>query len=275
MQGHLQKSNDDILEKKKQERIGVEKHNNQGSLMKIIEYYGCHDVVVEFQDEWKYKTHVQMTQFNDGRVKNPYFPTVFNVGIIGELNHIIGKKPSKEFQTWYEMMRRCYSLEYKKKEDTYYDVTCCDEWLYFPNFYKWIINQENFATWKNTRLSSLDKDILIKGNKVYRPEACCLVPHHVNTLFTKRNKDRGDYPIGVYYDKTTKNYGASVSRVKNGKYRYKSFGNYPTPEEAFYSGYKPAKEMQIKEIAEEEFNNGTITKACYEAMMNYQVEITD
>ena len=98
MSVNLQKFNDDILEKKRQERIGVEKkYNNQGSLMRIVEYYGCHDVLVEFQDEWKYKTHVQMTQFNDGRVKNPYFPTVFNVGVIGELNHIIGKKPSNEF----------------------------------------------------------------------------------------------------------------------------------------------------------------------------------
>ena len=83
MQEHLQKINEKILKNKQQERIGIEKYNNQGSLMKIIEYYGCHDIIVEFQDEWKYKTHAQMTQFNAGRIKNPYFPTVFNVGIIG------------------------------------------------------------------------------------------------------------------------------------------------------------------------------------------------
>lgn len=275
---HLQKYNDEILKNKKQERIGTERYNNQGSLMKIVEYYGCHDIVVEFQDKWKYKTHAQLTQFNDGRIKNPYFPSVFGVGIIGELKHTTetdNKKPCKEFQTWYEMIRRCYSQDYKKKESTYNYVTCCNEWLYYPNFYEWIIKQENYEVWKNIRLSCLDKDILIKGNKVYSPETCLLVPHYVNTLFTKRDKDRGNYPLGVSYDSATKNYAASVSRVKNGKYRYKCFGNYPTPEEAFYLGYKPAKEKHIKEIAEEEFNKGTISKACYEAMMKYEVEITD
>ena len=33
---------------------------------------------------------------------------------------------------------------------------------------------------------SLDKDILVKGNKIYSPETCCFVPQDVNILFTKR-----------------------------------------------------------------------------------------
>jgi hypothetical protein len=272
----LQKYNDDILASKKKERIGLEKYNNQGSLMKIIEYYGCHDIVVEFQDEWKYQTHAQLTQFNDGRIKNPYFPTVFGVGIIGEINHMEdNKKTTKEFQTWYEMIRRCYSKDFKEISPTYQDVTCCEEWLYFPNFYEWLHKQENYNVWKGQKLSCLDKDILIKGNKIYSPEVCLLVPHCVNTLFTKREKERGDCPIGVCQNKNKGNFSVSVSRVKNGKYRYKSFGNYPTKEEAFYLGYKPAKENHIKEIAEEEYLRGTITKQCYDAMMNYEVEITD
>lgn len=31
-------------------------------------------------------------------------------------------------------------------------------------------------------LSALDKDIFIKGNKVYGPDTCCLVPIRVNAL---------------------------------------------------------------------------------------------
>jgi uncharacterized membrane protein len=31
----------------------------------------------------------------------------------------------------------------------------------------------------------------------------------------------------------------------------------------------------IKQIAKEEYNKGNITKQCYEAMINYEVEITD
>ena len=43
----------------------------------------------------------------------------------------------------------------------------------------------------------LDKDILVKGNKIYSPDTCCFVPKEVNTVFTKRQSKRGDYPIGV------------------------------------------------------------------------------
>ena len=52
-------------------------------------------------------------------------------------------------------------------------------------------------------------------------------------------------------------------------------GSYSTPERAFYLGYKPYKEDIIKQVAEIEFNKDNITKKCYEAMMKYEVEITD
>ena len=56
---------------------------------------------------------------------------------------------------------------------------------------------------------------------------------------------------------------------------HKYYCYYPTPEDAFYLGYKPYKEKYIQKVAQEEYELGNITKVCYEAMMNYQVEITD
>ena len=43
------------LEKNKVERTGIEKLNKQGSLMKIIEYNGTQNIIIEFQDKYKYK----------------------------------------------------------------------------------------------------------------------------------------------------------------------------------------------------------------------------
>jgi hypothetical protein len=43
----------------------------------------------------------------------------------------------------------------------------------------------------------LGKDILVKGNKIYSYETCVFVPQRINELFTKRQNERGDYPIGV------------------------------------------------------------------------------
>ena len=51
-------------------------------------------------------------------------------------------------------------------------------------------------------------------------------------------------------------------------------GYYSTPEKAF-EVYKAYKENIIKQVAEIEYKNGNITKDTYEAMMNYEVEITD
>jgi hypothetical protein len=50
---------------------------------------------------------------------------------------------------------------------------------------------------------------------------------------------------------------------------------YSTPENAFYQGYKPYKEDIIKRVAQIEYDNENITKECYEAMINYEVEIDD
>ena len=276
MKNYLQKYNDEILKIKTMERVGMTKYNNQGSLMKVIEYKDCHNVTIEFQDEYKYKTLTQWKKVENGQIRNPYFPSVFNVGMTGEkYKTIINNKMPKEYNTWREMLRRCYDEETKEKHPTYKNVTCCKEWLLYENFYEWLHEQENFEKWINDKRSALDKDILVKGNKIYSPDTCCLVPQYVNTLFIKKDANRGDLPIGVFYNIKQQRYYVMISMLKNEKIYRRNAGYYPTPEDAFYLGYKPTKENYIKKIAQEEYENGNITKRCYEAMMNYQVEITD
>ena len=115
----------------------------------------------------------------------------------------------------------------------------------------------------------LDKDILIKGNKTYSPEACVFVPKKINSLFTKANNLRGDYPIGVSYFKESDKF-KSQYKTMDGKEIH--LGLFDTPEEAFIS-YKNAKEKYIKQIAEE--YKSKIPQKLYKAMINYEVEITD
>lgn len=42
-----------------------------------------------------------------------------------------------------------------------------------------------------------------------------------------------------------------------------------------FEAYKIYKELIIKQVAKEEFDIGNITKKCYDAMIHYEVEITD
>lgn len=51
-------------------------------------------------------------------------------------------------------------------------------------------------------------------------------------------------------------------------------GQFDTPEHAFLA-YKKAKEEYIKEVAQEYYNSGKIDKKVHEALLRYQIEITD
>ena len=256
----------------KKQRLGEKRYNYQGCLMKIIEYNHCRDIIVEFQDNYKAKVHANYEHFLSNIVRNPYIPSVYGVGITGNKYKVkIDNKITKEYLTWKTMLKRCFDLKYKEKHPTYKDATCCDEWLLFDNFYEWLHSQENFSSWLNGDKWAIDKDILIKGNKIYSPETCCLVPQNVNSLFLKGDSKKGNLPIGV-----TKTKCGYQAKCRNSFIRGKvaALGTYTTPEDAFQA-YKAYKEKIIKQVAEVEHNKGNITEKCYKAMMNYIIEIND
>ena len=253
-------------------KIGLEKYNNQGYLMKIIQYEKFDNMLIEFQDDHKATIKTCWSNFSKGNIRNPYAPTVCGVGITGNKypTSICGKT-IKEYMTWRDMLRRCYRKQTKEKQPTYKDVTCCEEWLWYENFYEWLHSQENFDKWLNGEKWTLDKDIICKGNKMYCPEKCCLVHNNINVLFTKDNAKRGMLPIGVIKNPRQDNF---IARCANGENKNIYLGTFYNAQEAFYA-YKEAKEKIIKETAKEEYKKGNIVKKCYEAMMCYEVEITD
>lgn len=257
-------------------RLGETRMNRFGSVMKCVEYNGAHNIIVEFQDEYKAKVKTAWHVFDKGNVRNPYDKSFYGVGIAGEKYPItMNGQQTKEIISWQHLLERGYSEKCKNINPTYKNVTVCDEWLYYPNFYEWLHSQDNFDKWIISNDWAIEKDIIIKNNKIYSPDTCCLVPQYVNNLFCKHDISRGDLPIGISYEKRSNMYIARVSKTQNKRKYVLHIGRYPTPEDAFYLGYKPYKEAYIKKVAQEEYALGNITKRCYEAMMNYQVEITD
>ena len=165
------------------------------------------------------------------------------------------------YNHWNNMLHRCYDSKKHKINPTYIGCFVCKDWMYLSNFKNWF--DENYVEgW------CLDKDILVKGNKEYSPGKCCFVPNEINVLFTKRTANRGKYPIGVSMDKRNNRFNAYVNRGNRQDY----LGSYSTPEEAF-KAYKKAKEEWIKEVANKWKDK--LKPNVYEALMNYQVEITD
>ena len=168
------------------------------------------------------------------------------------------------YATWNAMITRCYNENLRHKHPSYKDCTVSEYFRYLSNFKEWYHKQigSDKEGWH------LDKDILVKGNKVYSENTCCFVPQEINALFTKAERIRGKYPIGVYYDtsKTHKRFSARVS--KNGK--HKRFGSYLTPEEAFVV-YKREKEKHIKEVANEWKDK--IDPRVYEVLMGWTISV--
>ena len=252
-------------------RLGETNVNHQECLMRIIQYNRVDDILVEFQDEYKGIVHTQYKSFIKGNVKNPYYPMVLGVGMIGSKYPAkINNKETEEYQAWKGMIYRCFDNDTKERQPTYKDTTCCKEWLLYENFYEWLHSQENFDKLLGNIKWNVDKDILIKGNKLYSPDTCCLVPMNVNSLFIKKSNYRGDLPIGV--KRSHKSFMARCSDPITGNREY--LGSHDTPLKAFVA-YKNYKENLIKKIAELEYTKGNISKQCYDAMINYQVEITD
>lgn len=247
-------------------KVGELRTNRYGYLLKIVNYNTSSDILVEFQDEYKSIVHTDYKSFVEGSVRNPYIPNVLGIGVIGENFN----SNSKEYKTWYSMLSRSFDKKYKNKALSYENVTCCKEWLLYENFYKWIHSQENYEIWIQDDESEIDKDILFKGNKIYSPITCSLVPRIVNNLFINRARCRGEYPVGV-----TRHGNRFRARCDNPILgTRKHIGIYDTPEDAFYA-YKEYKESVIKEVANIEYTKGAITRRCYEAMLNYKIEITD
>ena len=232
---------------------------------KIVKYNDCYDVEIQFV-KTGYETSATLGNIRKGEVKDPYSPSVFGVGIIGAKYPVSeGGRDTKDYGLWKVMLKRCYSDRCQKKHPTYEGCEVSENFKSYEYFYEWCHKQIGFGVegWQ------LDKDLLLKGNKVYSEDTCVFIPREINALLTKCTASRGEHLIGVSWNKRNKAFVAMVSRSK-GKPEY--LGYFKTELEAF-NAYKTAKESFIKEQANKW--KGQIDERAYKALMNYTVEITD
>lgn len=236
---------------------------------KILKYNDKTNVEVQFL-KTGYETTVRLVQVRKGEVKDPYSPSVYGVGITGtkypsKVNGVV----TKEYKLWHSMLVRCYSDAYKKRQPTYEGCKVSDNFKSYEYFYEWCHKQIGFDNDGSGNQFHLDKDLLVKGNKVYSEDSCVFLPQEINKMLTKSNALRGEHSIGVYWHKTNK---AFIAQVAKGKGKQKNLGYFATEIEAF-DAYKQAKESFIKEQAND--FKSQIDERTYEALMNYTVEISD
>ena len=236
---------------------------------KILKYNNVRNVEIQFINTG-YRKVAEMKEVRNGSIKDPYSPSVCGVGIVGtKYSSKVDGVRTKEYGLWVRMLERCYSDSFKKKNPTYEGCEVSDNFKSYEYFYEWCNKQIGFSVDGNGNPFQLDKDLLIKGNKVYSESTCVFLPKEINSVLIKCTASRGVFLIGVSWSNTHKAFKAQVSKNK-GKSEHLGFFN--TELEAFRA-YKQAKESFIKEQANK--FKSQIDPRAYNALMNYQVEITD
>ena len=269
---------------KTKHRLGEEKLNNQGIKMKIIDYKNCDHIQVLLYDKNNTVVNATYNNFKKGTIKSKYAPTIFWVGYTGEKYPISYRDVNRnksystiEYDTWYQMLRRCYEEKTKNKCPTYKECLASENFHNFEFFYEWITSQENYEKWEeaiksgNKEKWSLDKDILYRGNKIYSEKTCCLVPQRINVLVINQAGKPSSYNSSGFT-------GVSIESAENKCYRAECMcdgksvflGRYNTLEEAV-AVYKNHKKKVITSIAKEEFDKGNITEKCYNSLLNWEV----
>ena len=236
---------------------------------KILKYNDNKNVEIQFL-RTGYETVAHLGSIKSGSVKDPYSPSLYGVGILGtKYPSTINGRNTKEYLLWQCMLQRCCSDDFKKKNPTYEGCEVSNNFKSYEYFYEWCHKQIGFGNQGNGNPFHLDKDLLVKGNKVYSESTCVFIPREINQVLVKREALRGEHLIGVCWYEKGKAFKAQMNKSRGKK---EHLGYFKTEIEAF-NAYKVAKESFIKEQAEK--YKSQIDIRAYEALMNYQVNIDD
>ena len=175
-------------------------------------------------------------------------------------------KNVKEYALWQNMLRRCFSEKLQTRRPTYRGCSVSDNFLNYSFFYDWCHKQTGFGNIDDKGRSwCLDKDLLFVDNKTYSETTCVFVPQEINLFFIDCGAKRGEYPLGVSFNKRDGKFQAHCT--VNGKIKH--LGYFNTHEEAF-AVYKPFKESLCKQLALKWQHE--IDHRLFNAMMNWSVK---
>ena len=251
------------LDAKEKYEGAVFKTINYGDV-EVTEYIDSHNITVKFLNTGAIK-NTTASALTNGILKDSEVHDTHKYDVM-DIPKSVGRggRCDPLYNKWNGMMQRCYNPKNKINKPAYEACTSSETFRHFSKFKSWYYSQIGCEQegWH------LDKDILIKGNKVYSEDNCCIVPPEINIALANNKSVRGSFPQGVIYNSTKTRYRARIQRG----HKWESLGTYDTPEEAFYA-YKPVKEAHIKSLAEKW--KGKVDPRVYEALMNWTIEITD
>lgn len=127
------------------------------------------------------------------------------------------------YSTWRHVLERCHSEKFLARCPTYAGCTAVSEWMLFSAFRSWMTTQDYEG-------KQLDKDILVPGNKIYGPDTCVFVSSDLNVFLTENKVTRGEWPVGVCWNKWSGKFQVRCNNPFSGK--HENLGYFATQEEA-------------------------------------------
>ena len=266
-------SDADVKLTSNQRRKGVKKKGGKHNIIKVgdffetnngdcfvVGYENNRNVYVDFVGYEGLTHKVNADDLRKRHVKNCYKPDLFGVGYfgIGEYKSSFKGKNTEEYESWKGMMERGYCPKLKEKLPTYRDCTVHIEWHNFQVYADWYTSQEFYGLGY-----TLDKDLLVRGNKHYSPENCTLLPRGLNSMLSAPSRSKVGLMLGVR--KEGRKYS---SRIGLGSFKRKYLGTFETELEA-HEAYVIARERYIKNKALEWANR--IEWKAYKALMEWEV----
>ena len=175
------------------------------------------------------------------------------------------RKPSRAwvcpyYQTWVDMLARCYSAKFQEHYPTYKGCTVSDEWLTFSNFKNWMMAQD----WEGLQL---DKDLLFEGNKVYSAERCVFVTGVVNSFTSDRGSKRGEWKIGVSWHKASEKFRAQCNNHFTKKLEH--LGLFTCEQQAHNAWLK--RKLELAHLLAAEQSDPRVAKALIDRYSQYCV----
>jgi hypothetical protein len=152
---------------------------------------------------------------------------------------------------------RCYS-----------DCQISEEFQDFQFFADWCNRQIGYSNIDvNGKFWAIDKDLTVKGNRIYGPETCAFVPIAINSLIQRSSARKSGLPIGV-----RKSGGRFTAHTKDRDKKETYIGAFSDMYLAF-AAYKERKEAEIKRVAL--LWRDEINQRLFDSLMNWKVEWKD
>lgn len=176
---------------------------------------------------------------------------------------------TKACQLWENIRNRCQLLPKidEGKYGKYVECFACDEWLDFQKFAEWF---ESVQFYK--RGWQLDKDLLVKNNKMYSPETCVFLPEEINKALNTKSRERGELPLGLSWLTPEKQRINLQYDCKNSEFSLRRTMAKDQIEEAF-TLYKQHREGYIKFLAGK--YKDELDPRAYDALMSYEITMED